>query len=87
MCAVFGLYMHGQSNCFLYYVIQKFSPYFGLRSDQKINFPYCAGINRTPFKYQCPDHPLCFVLLFVVVVCLFVLFFFLANLNFSCQAI
>ena len=41
-----------------------------------INFPYCTGINRSLFKYQCPDHPFCFVL-----------FFFFANLNCSCQAI
>ena len=38
MSAVFGLYMHVQSNCLLYYVIQKFSPCFGLRSDQTNKF-------------------------------------------------
>lgn len=29
-----------------------------------INFPYCTGINRSLFKYQRPDHPFCFVLVF-----------------------
>ena len=46
-----------------------------------INFPYCTGFNRSLFKYQCPDHPFCFVLLFV-----FVFVFFFANLNCSSQA-
>ena len=80
MSAVFGLYMHVQTNCLPYYVIQKFSPCFGLRSDPTNKFSLLHWFQHflnTSVR----------ITLFVLFCSLFLLFFFFANLNCSSQVI